>query len=192
MKLRAPLKITSRTSSITNSFVQAIIPTVSYSEEQRAEALAKLGMTMEKLSCIYCGSPTTDWDHLRPLVRKSRPTGYISEIKNLVPSCGPCNQSKGAAAWKAWMMGEARGSPTTRGVTDVGDRVSRLEEFVSWGNVSPLSFEDMVPREIWRDYWDQLRVVTEAMRAAQQKATLVRQHIMEFKQVELERLPSTD
>jgi hypothetical protein len=41
-----------------------------------------------------------------------------------------------------------------------------------------------VPREIWRDYWDQLSVVTEAMRAAQQKATLVRQHIMEFKQVE--------
>jgi hypothetical protein len=58
---RSPLKITSRTSSITNSFVQAIIPTVSYSEEQRAEALAKLGMTMEKLSCIYCRSPTTDW-----------------------------------------------------------------------------------------------------------------------------------
>jgi hypothetical protein len=90
------------------------------------------------------------------------------------------------------MIGKARGSPTTRGVTDIVDRVSRLEEFVSWGNVRPLSFEDMVPREIWRDYWDQLRVVTEAMRAAQQKASMVRRHIMEFKQVELERLPSTD
>jgi hypothetical protein len=192
MKFRAPLKITSRTSSIANSFVQAIIPTVSYSEEQRAEAIAKLGMTMETLSCIYCGSPTTDWDHLRPLVRKSRPTGYISEIKNLVPSCGPCNQSKGAADWKAWMVGKARGSPTTRGVTDVVDRLSRLEQFVSWGNISPLSFEDMVPGEMWRDYWDQLSAVTEAMRAAQQKAMLVRQHIMEFKQVKLGRLqPST-
>ena len=89
------------------------------------------------------------------------------------------------------MMGEARGSPTTRGVTDVVDRVSRLEEFVSWGNVSPLSFEDMVPREMWHDYWEQLSRVTEAMRAAQQKATLVRQHIMEFKQPKLEQL-STD
>jgi hypothetical protein len=192
MKLRAPLKITSRTSSITNSFVQAIIPMDSYSEEQRAEALAKLGMTMERLSCIYCGSPTTDWDHLRPLVRDSRPTGYISEIKNLVPSCGPCNQSKGAADWKAWMVGKARGSPTTRGVTDIVNRVSRLDEFVSWGNVSRLSFENMVPHDMWRDYWDQLDKVTDAMRAAQQKATLVRQHIMEFKQVELKRLPSTD
>ena len=57
---------------------------------------------------------------------------------------------------------------------------------------SPLSFEDMVPRDMWRDYWDQLGKVMEAMRAAQQKATLVRQHVMEFKQLELERLPSTD
>jgi hypothetical protein len=180
MKLRVPLKITSRTSSITNSFVQAIIPTVSYSEEQRAEALAKLGMTIENLSCVYCGSPTTDWDHLRPLVRNSRPTGYISEIKNLVPSCGPCNQSKGAADWKAWMTGKARGSPTTRGVGNVVDRVSCIEKFVSWGNISPMQFEDMVPREMWRDYWDQLSAVTNAMRAAQEKATLVRLHIMKF------------
>jgi len=180
MKLRVPLKITSRTSSITNSFVQAIIPTVSYSEEQRAEALAKLGMTIENLSCVYCGSPTTDWDHLRPLVRNSRPTGYISEIKNLVPSCGPCNQSKGAADWKAWMMGKARGSPTMRGVGNVADRVSCIEIFVSWGNVSPVQFEDMVPREMWRDYWDQLSAVTDAMRVAQEKAVLVRQHIMKF------------
>jgi hypothetical protein len=39
----------------------------------------------------------------------------------------------------------------------------------------------MVPREMWRDYWDQLSAVTNAMRAAQEKAMLVRQHIMKFK-----------
>jgi HNH endonuclease len=178
MKLRAPLKITSRTSSITNNFVQAIIPTFPYSEMQRAEALAKLGIIIQNVSCVYCGSPTTDWDHLRPLVRNSRPTGYISEIRNLVPSCGPCNQSKGAADWKAWMMGKARGSPTTRGVADVTERISCIEEFVSWGNVSPLQFEEMVPNEMWLDYWEQLRAVTNAMRAAQEKAMLVRQHIV--------------
>jgi len=176
------LKITSRTSSIANSFVQAIIPILSYSEEEKAEALANLGMTIECLSCVYCGSPTTDWDHLRPLVRNSRPTGYISDLKNLVPSCGPCNQSKGASDWKAWMMGKARGSPTMRGVKNVADRVSCIEKFVAWGNVNPVQFEDMVPREMWRDYWDQLGAVTNAMRAAQGKAMLLRQHIMKFNQ----------
>ena len=76
------------------------------------------------------------------------------------------------------MMGKARGSPTTRGVGNVVDRVSCIDKFVSWGNISPMQFEDMVPREMWRDYWDQLSAVTNAMRAAQEKATLVRQHIM--------------
>ena len=180
MKLRAPLKITSRTSSITNSFVQAIIPTVSCSKEEKTEALAKLGMTIENLSCVYCGSATTDWDHLRPLVQNSRPTGYISEVKNLVPSCGPCNQSKGAADWKAWMLGKARGSPTTRDLPDVAERVARIEKFVSWGSVRPVDFEHLVPRDMWSDYWDQLSAATNAMRTAQEKAALLRQHIMNF------------
>jgi hypothetical protein len=74
----------------------------------------------------------------------------------------------------------------------ITSRTSSIAKFVSWGNVSPLSFEDMVPREMWRDYWDQLSVVTKAMRAAQQKATLVRQHIMEFEQAKLGRQTSTD
>ena len=88
MKQRAPLKITSRASSITNSFVQAIVPTVEFSLEEQEKALAILGMTPNKLSCAYCGAATTDWDHLRPLVKNKRPTGYISELQNLVPSCG--------------------------------------------------------------------------------------------------------
>jgi hypothetical protein len=59
-----------------------------------------------------------NWDHLRPLVKNKLPTGYISEIRNLVPSCGPCNQSKGASDWRAWMRGKARGSPTLDVVLD--------------------------------------------------------------------------
>jgi len=46
------------------------------------------------------------------------------------------------------MTGKARGSPTTRGVKDVADRVCRLNKFVSWGNVRPVLFEEMVPRQM--------------------------------------------
>src|SRR6266404_16533 len=129
MKQRAPLKITSRVSSITNSFVQAIVPTVDFSLEDQKKALAILGMTLNNLSCAYCGAATTDWDHLRPLVKKKRPTGYISETRNLVPSCGPCNQSKGASDWRAWMIGKALGSPTTKNVVDIQERMLRLARF---------------------------------------------------------------
>jgi len=38
------------------------------------------------LQCSYCGTPATEWDHLRPLVMNKKPTGYISEIHNLVPA----------------------------------------------------------------------------------------------------------
>jgi hypothetical protein len=178
MKQRPPLKITGRTSSITNSFVQAIIPTVAFSEDEQQEALAYLGMTLDNLHCVYCGATTTDWDHLRPLVKKKRPTGYISEIRNLVPSCGPCNQSKGASDWREWMMGKARGSPTTRNVTDVHERMARLSRFEAWGNVRPIAFEGLISKTVWDEYWAQLDAVLDAMRIAQEKAAIVRDGIM--------------
>src|SRR5262245_20280770 len=85
----------SRKSSITNAFVNAIIPTVFPTPEEIEQALVILGMAATDVRCAYCGNPMTEWDHLRPLVQKHRPTGYITEIANLVPSCGKCNQSKG-------------------------------------------------------------------------------------------------
>ena len=78
MKFRKPLKITSRTSSITNSFVQAIIPSVEPTAAEVEEALAVLDMTSDAISCIYCGAPASDWDHLRPLVRGRRPSATMS------------------------------------------------------------------------------------------------------------------
>jgi hypothetical protein len=178
MKQRPPLKITGRTSSITNSFVQAIIPTVAFSEDEQREALAHLGMTLDDLHCVYCGAATTDWDHLRPLVKKKRPTGYISEIRNLVPSCGPCNQSKGASEWRTWMTGKARGSPTTRNVAGMQERMERLARFEEWGNVRPIAFEELMSKTAWDEYWAQLDVVLDAMRVAQEKAATVREGIM--------------
>lgn len=177
MKFRAPLKITSRTSSITNSFVQAIIPSVSYTAAEKSEALEQLGMTDNELSCVYCGASTTDWDHLRPLVKGKMPTGYISEIRNLVPACGPCNQSKGGSDWKVWMSGDAKGSPKSKSVSNVQGRIAQLEKFVAWGNVSPIPMADLVPPELWQEYWDQLAAIKELMRLAQEKAQEVAAHI---------------
>jgi len=135
-------------------------------------------MTLDNLHCLYCGTTTTDWDHLRPLVKKKRPTGYISEIRNLVPSCGPCNQSKGASDWREWMTGKARGSPTTRNVTDVHERIGRLSRFEAWGNVRPIAFEGLISKAVWDEYWSQLDAVLGAMRIAQEKAAIVRDSIM--------------
>ena len=82
------VKVTGRSSSITNSFVNSIIPVVVPTTDDVARALDVLGMTPEALACAYCGDPMTEWDHLRPLVVGKKPTGYISGIANLVPACG--------------------------------------------------------------------------------------------------------
>jgi len=67
-KMPVPMKITGRSSSITNAFVNSIIPIMHPSENDIKDSLKLLGMTVETIECIYCGSKYTEWDHLRPLV----------------------------------------------------------------------------------------------------------------------------
>src|SRR5438105_7280917 len=104
----------SRKSSITNAFVNSLIPIIPPTKEEIHEALAILGMDADRVRCAYCGDRSTEWDHLRPLVVNRRPTGYISEIGNLVPSCGKCNQSKGNKNWLVWMQSSAQWCPKSR------------------------------------------------------------------------------
>lgn len=75
-------------------------------------------------------------------------------------------------------MGKARGSPTTRNVTDVHERMGRLSRFEAWGNVRPIAFEGLISKTVWDEYWAQLDAVLDAMRIAQEKATIVRDGIM--------------
>ncbi|MCY2924087.1 MAG: HNH endonuclease, partial [Planctomycetota bacterium] len=81
--------------------MNSIIPVIPPSQEEVLAALGILGIDPEDLRCAYCGDRASEWDHLRPLVVNRRPTGFISEIANLVPSCGKCNQSKGNQNWRA-------------------------------------------------------------------------------------------
>src|SRR5205085_7069127 len=96
-------KITGRTTSIRNVFVAAIVPVIRPSAAEIKDVLETLGLDPGDLRCSYCGDRASEWDHLRPLVEKGKPTGYPSSIRNLVPSCGKCNQSKGSSDWKKWM-----------------------------------------------------------------------------------------
>ncbi|GEP57208.1 hypothetical protein RSO01_43740 [Reyranella soli] len=127
-------------------------------------------MTPDAITCIYCGAAATDWDHLRPLVRKKRPTGYINEVRNLVPSCGPCNQSKSGSDWRRWMVSAARGSPKAKGVADLDERIARLESFEAWGKVEPLDLRDLAGAENWESYWQRLATIEQKMQEAQLQA----------------------
>lgn len=147
------VKITGRTSTITNSFVNSIIPVIQPQEADVIEALSILDMTRDDVRCAYCGDRSTEWDHLRPLVKNKRPTGFMSEIANLVPCCGKCNQSKSGREWREWIRSSAPRSPATRGVADLQERIARLERYEKWRPVRQVDFTVVVGTELWERYW---------------------------------------
>ena len=174
MRVRRPLTITSRSSSVANAFVHAILPDTTQLPSNLTEALAILGMSPESTQCVYCGDPTTDWDHFRPLVRGARPTGYGHGADNLVPACGPCNQSKGGAEWRTWMLGRAPNSPMSRQIADLAHRLTVLERFEAWTEQQPIDFAKVVSKDVWDTYWARLEAIKLQLAEAQRDANVIR------------------
>lgn len=179
-------KITGRSSSITNSFVSSILPIKAPSSNEVSEALAVLGMTARTIACAYCGDRVTEWDHLRPLVFEKRPTGYISEIANLVPSCGKCNQSKGNRPWRSWITSDANLSPSTRQVSDLDDRVRRLDAYERWRIPTQIVFDEVVDDDLWITHWASCVQLHDLMRDAQTTADRIRSQVASVTQTDPE------
>ncbi len=172
-QMPTPMKITGRSSSITNAFINSIIPVVIPSAEEVKKALTILGMTPETFQCAYCGNKATEWDHLRPLVKNKMPTGYISEIHNLIPSCGKCNQSKGNKDWKAWMLSDATLSPTSRGIKDIPQRIKRIEDYEKFHTPTKMDFASIVGTDVWTQHQCNLEKVQLILRESQVLATKI-------------------
>jgi hypothetical protein len=178
MKFPKPLKITSRTSTITNAFVQAIIPFSQPDVEELLESLRFLGMTKESISCCYCGDKASDWDHLRPLVKDKKPTGFISDYRNLVPCCAPCNQSKSGSHWRNWICSSAKKSPLSRKIVDLDKRITTLEKFEIWGQVAALRIEELADPETLKQYWLSLELIKTKMKDAQIIAQAIKLEVL--------------
>jgi len=164
-------RISGRTSSITAAFFQAITPVVVPSKGEVEEVISILGMSSGSCRCAYCGDPKTEWDHFRPTVVDRRPTGYITEIANLVPACGKCNQSKGNRNWKTWMLGPALRSPHRRGVPDLSDKLARLQAFEKWRTPTRIDYVNLLGKEKWSLYAQHLEQAVVHLAEAQKLAS---------------------
>jgi hypothetical protein len=171
--------ISGRSSSITAAFFQTITPVILPSDAEVDEALAVLGMSSGECVCAYCSDPKTEWDHFRATVRDQKPTGYITEIGNLVPACGKCNQSKGNTPWREWMVGSARRSPATRGIADLHQRIARLEAFERWREPVRMDFQAIVGEKVWSEHLRHWTSLLSAMKDAQKHAEQLRKDIEE-------------
>lgn len=173
-QLPVPMTVTGRSSSITNAFINAVIPVFTPTIEEELEALAILEIDPNDICCAYCGDKATEWDHFRPIVRNQEPTGYITEIANLVPSCGKCNQSKGASEWRKWMEGGAKLSPKSRGIRDLEARIERLEVFEAWRSPRKIDFPEIVGQELWEKHRQNWRTVLDLLKQSQEIANEIR------------------
>ncbi len=176
-KMPVPVTIMGRSSGITNSFVNGIIPCIDPTEAEIDEALSVLGMTRDTICCAYCGDRHSEWDHLNPLIVEKSPTGFVSEIHNLVPACNKCNQSKGNHNWREWMTGSAKLSPKTRGIPDLDERISRLEAYEATFSPEKIDIVSLVGSESWEDYWAHYEKVIEVMKEAQASANEIKGQI---------------
>jgi hypothetical protein len=171
-------KIMSRKTSITNAFACAVVPVCKPSLAEIEEALCVLGMDPADVRCAYCGDPKSEWDHLRPIVVGRRPTGYISEIANLVPSCGKCNQSKGNSQWRDWIVSTKKRSPTSRGIADMANRIARLEAYERWRSPTKIDFLSIISEDEWEDYWSECEGVLSEMLRCHKIADCLREKIV--------------
>lgn len=178
-RMPVPPTIVSRKSSITNAYVSAIIPVIPPTPDEIEEALSILGMDVSTVCCSYCGKQHTEWDHLRPLVVKRQPTGYISEIANLVPSCNKCNGSKRNENWRVWMLStKGQHSPTVRKIADIEQRMIRLEAFEKWRVPTKVEFEIILGVKKWKEYWDLWKQINREMEKCHALATTLRDKVV--------------
>jgi len=177
-KLPSRGSISGRASSITAAFYQAITPVIVPSEIEVDEALDILGMSRGACRCAYCGDAHTEWDHFRPTVVGRLPTGYITEIANLVPACGKCNQSKGNKDWRIWMLGSAERAPARRGVPEVQEKVECLARFEAWRMPVRIDYVALLEHD-WGGYRARLDAAVGHLRDAESVAKMLRTRIEE-------------
>ena len=160
--------IKGRGTSVTSAFVHAIVPRQDDLGARR-ELFERLGIDME--ACVYCGDRRTDWDHLRPLVKGARSSGHFHTVHNLVPACGPCNQSRSGQDWRQWIAKSlTKESHRLQGVRDLDARKRKLCAFEAEADplarADPDELRDVVGAKSWDQYWALLDDIKRALEAA--------------------------
>ncbi len=165
--------VSGRSSTIRGQFIKAIVPHIPATEEEVHACLKVLGQDPEDLKCSYCGITATEWDHFRPVVKGRKPTRSVTDVYNLVPACGKCNQSKSGSHWRVWMTGSARLVP--KAGAEQEQRIKRLEEFENWSNERTYWLsETFLNSPLVQDYLDQCEALIRSLSVYDEMALQIR------------------
>ena len=166
-KIPTKSNLKSRSSTIDNAFVISITPWKKPTDAEFQEMLSKL--ELDEQQCGYCLSGSSSADHFFPLVANKNPTGYITEISNLVPCCGSCNSSKGGKHWKSWYLSiETHDRLINSGVTEEKYK-QRLKILESYEKIerTKLNYEKIVGKEKWQEYLNRKQKMNDLLKEDQ-------------------------
>lgn len=154
MKFKLPTKsdLKSRASTISNAFAVSITPYIYPIQEEIDTLYRKLKISEGQ--CAYCLGKANAVDHVKPLVTHGLPTGYVTEIKNLVPCCSACNSAKGAKEFSEWYLSERNLARLHKEGLDEQEIAKRYEIILEYiANVSsPLNYREILGDELWQEY----------------------------------------
>ena len=153
-KFKLPTKsdLKSRSSTISNAFAIAITPYI-YPTGDEIECFLK-ELHLEYGQCAYCLGKANAMDHVKPLVTQGLPTGYITEIRNLVPCCSACNSAKGAQDFRVWyksnknierLHGEGLND------TQIEERYDIVSKYID-KIPKPIDYKAILGDELWQEY----------------------------------------
>ena len=177
LKLPTVVTINSRISSINNAFVNGIIPVLKPSPAQIKNLLDQLELSDNDVRCAYCGAPANQWDHINPIICDKAPTGYITEIDNLIPCCQMCNSSKGGKNWHEWITSDAERSPKSRHIANLAHKIKLIEQYIAQTHPHRIDMEDMVGIELWKTHWENRDKLVALMKECHKKQTEIRAKI---------------
>lgn len=72
------------------------------------------------------------------------------------------------------MQGPAPGSPKTRGIANLDQRIALIEKFEAWGNVERFPIRESVGEDEWRTYWERRDAITALLGEAQVQADRIK------------------
>ena len=162
-KLPNAITLSGRKTTIAKSFSDGIAPRLQPTYEEHEQFLQFFPKVDGNHMCAYCGGRFEYYEHFRPLVIGTKPTGYGSDIYNLVPSCANCNHNKGNANWKEW-MDDNRNTGKADELAH-RQRYNRLMDFEEWGKkkVIYIDYEKVVGSEKWQQYMKNYQTISETL-----------------------------
>ena len=180
-KMPSNQNLSSRSSTISNAFAISVTPCIKPDESELEGYYEALGI--KEGQCAYCVvGDGNGRDHLKPLVKDGMPTGYITDIRNLVPCCQKCNSSKGSKSFEEWYKSDdnlKRLRSLGLNQDEIEKRYTIIKEYESKIG-QPLDYEKIVGTDKWNEYKKRRKALIEALNDNQKFCDMLLKTVLEY------------